>query len=56
MIKKQNFARVVWWRYWKQLQTLNLSVRTPKPFGFYYFLKLDYELKENCRNPERQRS
>lgn len=36
MTNKQTFARVVWCECVKALETLNMSVRTPKPFGLFY--------------------
>ncbi|WP_407282089.1 hypothetical protein R5O11_06725 [Tenacibaculum maritimum] len=38
MTIKKTFARVVWWRYWKQSQRF-FECRTPKLYGVYIILK-----------------
>ncbi|XDZ53499.1 hypothetical protein FlaCF_0547 [Flavobacterium tructae] len=45
MIYEKNFARAIWWRYWKQSQRFEQR-RTPKVCGLPNFLTvLNYEYK-----------
>ena len=50
MTFKKDFARVVWWRYWKQPQTLFVALGHLNYTGFIIPKIQSYEYKNNHSN------